>query len=466
MKYDAIIIGAGQAGPGIAITFAGEGKKVAVIEGDKLGGTCLNYGCRPTKALRASARVAHMARRAAEYGVNVGPVAVDFAAVMARKDDIIGGMQEGFRDYFENLDNVDIYRDYGHFVGTKDGLHQIQAGDTVLESEQVYINVGTRAVLPPIEGLNDVPHMTNVDILKLKELPQHLVIVGGSYIGLEFGQMFRRFGSEVTIIERSAHVASREDADVSEELETILKNEGVKLGTSSTAVAVRQSGDGNITVTCRDDETGNSVEFDGSHLLLATGRRPNSDKLNLGSVGVKTDARGYITVNGHFETNIPGIWALGDVNGRGAFTHTSYQDYEILIANHKAKSAEEERTVDGRVMAYAMFTDPPLGHVGMHEREARASGRNVLQAVWRMDSVSRAQLDTETEGIVKMHVDADTEEILGATFLGMQGDDVVAIVSNFMATGASYKVMRDALPVHPTISEFLPTILGALEPLN
>ncbi len=461
-EYDAIIIGAGQAGPGIASSFVGEGKRVAMAEGDKLAGTCLNYGCRPTKALRKSAEVAHNARRAVEYGVNVGPVTVDFKAVMARMRRIIGGMQEGTSDYFNNLDGLDIYYDYAHFAGTADGLHYVEVGDDTIAAPEVYINTGARAVVPNIDGIHDVEYMTNKELLAINELPQHMIIIGGSYIGLEFGQMFRRFGSEITIIESAPHVASREDTDISEAIETFLVQEGVQLVTNSDAIRVANDENGQIVVTVHNEEMDDTRDITGSHLLIATGRKPNSDKLNLASVGLETDERGYIVTNDRYETNVRGIWALGDVNGRGAFTHTSYQDYEIFMANRRG----EDRSADERYTTYAMFTAPPLGRVGMNEREARESGRNVLMATYEMKDVSRAQLDSETHGLIKVLVDADTEEILGAVTLGMQGDDVIAVFSNFMYTGASYKVMKNALPVHPTVAEFIPTILAGLKPLE
>ena len=461
MKYDAIVIGAGQAGPGVAVTIANEGKKVALVEGDKLGGTCLNYGCRPTKTLRMSARVAHMVRRAEEYGIKIDGMNVDFSAVMARKNDIIGGMQDGTKEYFTSLEGVDIYWEYGHFLESENGLHRVQVGDDILEASQVYINTGARALIPPIDGIEDVPYITNVGILDLDTLPEHLIIVGGSYIGLEFGQMFRRFGSEVTIIESASHIASHEDPDVSEAVADLLEGEGIQIYTNHRAVATATDGD-QIRVTIKNKTTDEENTITGSDLLIATGRKPNSDKLNLEAVGVETDDNGYIVTTPTYETNIEGIWALGDVNGRGAFTHTSVQDYEILVATMNGKL----RSADERFMTYAMFVDPPLGRVGMNETEARESGRNVLMAKYQMSDVSRAQLDSETEGLIKILVDADTEEIIGALFFGKHGDDMVQIISNFMYTGTSYKVMQNALPIHPTIAEFLPTILAELKPLE
>jgi pyruvate/2-oxoglutarate dehydrogenase complex dihydrolipoamide dehydrogenase (E3) component len=456
-RYDALMVGTGQAAPSMATALVKEGKRVALLEGDKIGGTCLNYGCRPTKALRASAKVAHMARRAAEFGINVGAVQVDFAAVMARKDNIIGGMQGGADNYYRNFDGLDVIDAYGHFVGKSSDLFQMQAGDALLEAPEVYLNVGTRPFVPPIEGLQDVPYLTNNELLSLTELPDHMIVIGGGYIGLEFGQMFRRFGSEISIIEGSKHLASREDDDISSAVEGILAEEGIRIYTEHRVVRVEATALGaRVHMT---DSAGVEKVIEGTHLLVAVGRVPNTDKLNLDAVGLTTDKRGFIQTDGHYATAVKGIWALGDINGRGAFTHTSYQDYEIALDNHNGGS----RSADERVTTYAMFTDPPLGRVGMTEREARQFGKRVLMSVWKMANISRAKLDSETQGLIKVLVDADSERIIGAATLGLHGDDLIQIFSNFMATGASYKVMQQALPVHPTVAEFLPTILGALK---
>jgi pyruvate/2-oxoglutarate dehydrogenase complex dihydrolipoamide dehydrogenase (E3) component len=463
MQYDAILIGSGQASGALAHALVGEGQRVALAEGRKLGGTCLNVGCRPTKALRASARVAYLARRAAEFGIHVGEVTVDFKAVMARKDAIIGAMHNRFDGIMRGTANLDIYDSFAHFVGTTDaGLHQVQVGEQVIESARVFINSGARAFIPPIDGIDRVPYLTNVELLALDELPTHLLVVGGGYIGLEFGQMFRRFGSEVTIIESNPHVAKNEDDDVGAALDALLRGEGVQIVNNVRAKAVAQAADGTIELTIEHKGSGERQIVRGSHLLVAVGRVPNSDTLNLGAVGVETDAKGFIKTTPHYETNIPGIWALGDVNGRGAFTHTAYQDYEILLDHLRGGT----RHADERYLTYGIFTDPPLGRVGMNEREARESGKNVLMAVYPLEYVSRARLESETHGLIKILVDADTEQILGALAFGMQCDDVIQIFSNFIYTGASYKVMRDALPAHPTIAEFIPTILGKLKPLS
>ena len=460
MDYDAIFIGAGQALPSFAAQLAKQGKKVAIVEKDRLGGTCLNYGCRPTKALRASALVAHTTRKAGEYGVNTGRVEVDFEKVMARKDSIIEPMQQGLDKSFAKMTGVELIYEPGQFESKKGNKFQLSAGDKLLTSNRVYINVGARARIPDIKGLDKIPFLTNKDILNLKKLPQHLMIIGGGYVGLEFGQMFRRFGSEVTIIQNQGQLLPKEDEDVAVEVNKVLKEEGIKILLNAKATSVESKANEIIELTVETPSGRSQVK--GSHLLVAAGRIPNSDTLNTASVGLKTDKHGYITVNDHLETNVPGIWALGDVNGRGAFTHTSYQDYEILLDNQEGGS----RAVSDRTMAYAVFIDPPLGRVGMNEQEARKCGRKMLMANYAMKDVTRAKLDSAPHGIIKVLVDKATEKITGALAFGMQGDDVIQVFSNFMATGASYKLMERAMPIHPTVAEFIPTILKSLKPLQ
>ncbi|MEM9954148.1 MAG: mercuric reductase [Chloroflexota bacterium] len=460
MKYDAIVIGAGQAGPSLAAFFANEGQKVALAEGSIMGGSCVNYGCTPTKTMRASARVAYQAKRASEYGINTGDVTVDFAKVMARKDDIVSNSRDGLTDWLESIDTLDIYREYAQFVGTEHGVHQIQVGDKIIEAERVYLNVGTHAFIPPIDGLGTVDYLDNVKLMGLTALPEHLVILGGSYIGLEIGQIFRRFGSDVTIIEHSSRVAVCEDEDVSAEIKRIMTDEGITIHTDSSARSVSQ--DDNVIAVTVSLSDGHEIQVSGSHLLVATGRVPNTDTLNLDAIGLETNQRGYIETNNQLETSVAGVFALGDINGRGAFTHTSYHDYEIVRDNWNG----ENRSADDRTMVYSMFIDPPLGRVGMTEQEARESGRNVLAMTHEAKNVSRAKEDSELNGLVKLIVDADTEEFLGATTFIMQGDDVVQVVSNYMATGASYKIMQQALPIHPTIAEYFPTWLSMLQPLD
>jgi pyruvate/2-oxoglutarate dehydrogenase complex dihydrolipoamide dehydrogenase (E3) component len=461
MKYDAIIIGAGQAGPPLAKAFAKQGQRVAVIEGDRLGGTCLNYGCLPTKALRASATTAHTVRRAKEYGVETGEISVDFQAAMKRMHQIVGKMRDSFSESLRSTGNLDVIDGYAHFVGTKDGLHQVEVNGEMHESERIYLNTGARAAVPPIDGIDQITPLTNVEILALKELPEHLIIVGGGYVGLEFGQMFLRFGSKVTIIESEKRILTNEDEDVAEAISEMLSEEGIEIITEHRVTKISKDGK-QIQVTIEAKDRKNET-ITGTHILIATGRGPNTDKLNLEAVGVKTDDKGYVSVNGKLETNVRGIWALGDINKRGAFTHTSYQDHEIVLANYEG---EEERSVDGRIMAYNIYIDPPFGKVGMSETEARKSGKKVLIAKQPVKDISRARLESRLTGVLKMLVDAETEQFLGAEIFGMEADEVIQVVSYFMHTGASYKVMKNALPIHPTIAETFPTVLGLLKPIE
>ena len=427
-----------------------DGKRVALIEMDRAGGTCLNHGCKPTKALRASAAVAHQARRAAEYGVNVGEVTVDFPAAMSRVRSIIDGLRDSLDGWLAGVAGLDQFHGTATVISDPAGQeHRVAVNDQQLTAEQLYLNLGARASRPPIPGLDTVEAMTEVELLALDSLPEHLVIIGGGYIGLEFGQMFRRFGARVTIITGS-RVAPREDEDVSGLLAEMLTDEGVDLVIGRPA-RVGQ-GKGGIDVEFADGRT-----VSGSHLLLATGRRSNSDLLGPDH-GIETDKRGFFTIDDRFQTSVKGVWALGDVNGHGAFTHTAYQDGQILL--------HPPRTVDGRVPIYALYTDPPLGRVGMTISEARASGRNVLQAEVPMSSVSRAILEGETTGLMRILVDGDTEEFLGATILGLHGDDLIQIIGTAMQAGVRYPAVRDALPIHPTMAEFIPSVLTSLKPLD
>ena len=454
--FDAIVIGAGQSGPGVANYLVSAGRKVALIEADKVGGTCLNRGCRPTKALRASARVAHLARTAGRHGVRTGDVTVDFAAVMARKDALIDGWVNGFADSLGHTDGLDLLYGEARFTGRSDAGFEIDVGGRTLTAPEVFLNVGTRATKPPIPGLDDVAWLDNDSVLHLDQLPEHLVILGGSYIGLEIGQLFGRFGSAVTVIEHGPTIAAREDPEISAEVARFLTAEGIEICTS-TAVERVESTDRGVRVHVAGGAT-----IDGSHLLVAIGRTPNTDRLDLDRIGLATDARGFIATDGVFRTAVDGIWALGDINGRGAFTHTSYQDYEILV-DHLSGG---DRTADGRIQTYAMFTDPPLGRIGMNEQEARASGRKVSKATVPMSAVTRAQLEGEIDGLVTILVDMESERFLGASVLGITGDEIVPIVSALMHADASYHVLAEMLPIHPTVAEFYPTILGGLEPLG
>lgn len=450
-QYDAIVIGAGQAGPSVAAALAAEGDHVLLVEMDRVGGTCLNHGCRPTKALRASAVVAHQARRAAAYGVYTGSVEVDFPTAIQRVHTLIDDMRDGLLSWLQGIDGLELDAGTATLIGDPAGReHRVAVGNQTHTTSRVYLDLGGRAAIPAIAGLDTVEHLTEVELLGLTVLPRHLVIVGGGYIGLEFGQMFRRFGSEVTILAGSG-IAAREDPDVAEALHDILTDEGVVIR-NTRPTQVEPDGSEIRVVT---DDGGQPVV--GSHLLVATGRTSNLDLLGPDH-GLATDERGFVRIGPRYETSLPGIWALGDVNGHGAFTHTAYQDSQILLS--------PSRTVTGRVTTYAMFTDPPLGRVGMTNAEARASGRTVLVAETPMSAVSRARLEGETAGLMRILVDADTEEILGATILGMQADDVVQIVGLALQAGISYPILRDALPIHPTIAEFLPSILQTLTPLE
>jgi pyruvate/2-oxoglutarate dehydrogenase complex dihydrolipoamide dehydrogenase (E3) component len=453
-EADAVIVGAGQAAPFLAVALAGRGQRVALVEAVQLGGTCINVGCTPTKTLRKSARVAHLARRAAEFGVQVGPVEVDFPAAMARMQQRVDAARAGLEKWVGGQPNIRLVKGWGAFRGRHGDAFELEAGSQLLRAPRVFLNTGGRASAPPIPGLEEVPYLDNVSLLQLRERPRHLLVIGGSYIGLEMAQIFRRLGSEVTVIETAPRITAREDPEVSASIAQFLADEGVRIHAGQPVQRVARDGEG-IAVELP------GLRVTGSHLLMATGRAPNTEKLNLAAVGLQADARGYLPTNGRLETAVPGIWALGDINARGAFTHTSYHDHEIVLANLDGG----DRSADGRTMAYAMFTDPPLGRVGMTEAQARESGRPVRVARHAMKDVSRAKEEGETAGLVKLLVDGETERFLGATFLGFGADEVVQVVSQFMATGASYRVMQQALPIHPTVAEFLPTILGKLEPL-
>ena len=448
--FDAIVIGAGQPGPGLAGALAGKGKKVALIEMDRPGGTCLNHGCKPTKALRASAAVAHQARRAGEYGVRTGEVTVDFTAAMDRIWSIIDGLRRSLSEWLNGVDNLELIDGPATLVSDpKAQAHQVLVDGRQLSAPEIYLNLGARASVPPLPGLDSVDVMTEVELLALRELPAHLVIVGAGYVGLEFGQMFRRFGAEVTII-NTGPVAAREDEDVCKMISDILTDEGVRI-IDGLAVKVGKHPNG-LEVELED---GRGIS--GSHLLMATGRRPNSDLLGPDH-GIDTDAQGFFKIDSRFKTSVPGIWALGDVNGHGAFTHTAYQDGQIL--------QDPSRSLDGRINTYALFTDPPLGRAGMTLREARASGRKVLKAEVPMTSVSRAILESETTGLIRVLVDGDTDEILGATVLGLHADDLIQLLGLAMQTGVRARHISQVLPIHPTVAESIPWILGSLSPLD
>ena len=453
--FDAIIIGTGQSGPALARRLAGAGQKVAVIERGRFGGTCINTGCTPTKTLVASAYAVHVARRGADYGFSTGEIKVDMKRVKARKDYVAGLSNKGVERSLKNLKNGTVYEGHARFVGP----HEVEVGGETLRADKIFINVGGRASIPPIPGLDQIKYLTNSSMMDVDFLPRHLLVLGGSYIGLEFGQMYRRFGSEVTIVEIGSRLIPREDEDVSQAVAGFLDREGVHVELNAKCLNLSKRGDDIVmALDCEDGKR----EIAGSHLLIATGRRPNTDDLGLDRAGIKQDARGYIEVDDELRTNVPGVWALGDCNGRGAFTHTSWNDFEIVSAN---LLDGDHRKVSDRIVAYALYTDPPLGRAGMTETEVRRSGRRALMAKIAMEDVSRAFEKGETEGFMKVLVDAESKQILGASFLGASGDEVIHCVLDTMYAKAPYTVVQRAMHIHPTVAEFIPTMLGDLAPL-
>jgi pyruvate/2-oxoglutarate dehydrogenase complex dihydrolipoamide dehydrogenase (E3) component len=455
-RFDAIIIGTGQAGPSLAGRFADAGMTVAIIERHKFGGTCVNTGCIPTKTLVASASAAHLARRGAEYGFAItGDVRVDMKRVKARKDEISGRSNRGVEEWLRGLKNITVIQGHARF----DSPGTVVVNDEVLQADKIFINVGGRASVPPLPGIHDVAFFTNSSMMDVDFLPEHLVIVGGSYIGLEFGQMYRRFGSEVTIIEMGPRLIGREDNDISETVRQILEAEGIQIRLNAKCISLANR-DSRIAVGVSCGE--GPPEAVGTHVLLAVGRTPNTSDLGLERAGVATDQRGYILVDDQLQTNVPGVWALGDCNGRGAFTHTSYNDYEIVADN--LLNADHRRISD-RIPTYALFTDPPLGRCGMTDDEIRKSGRAALSAKLPMSRIGRAVEKGETQGFIKISVDADSKQILGAAILGVGGDEVVHVLLDVMYARAPYTVIQRAMHIHPTVAEFLPTVLSKLEAL-
>jgi pyruvate/2-oxoglutarate dehydrogenase complex dihydrolipoamide dehydrogenase (E3) component len=455
-QFDAIIIGTGQAGPSLARKLAAAGQRVAIVERKFFGGTCVNTGCTPTKTLVASAYAAHMARRGADFGVRTGDVSVDMQAVKARKDYVSGLSRKGVEHSLKNTEGCTVYEGHGRF----ESHNVVAVGDHRLTASRIFINVGGRALVPPIPGLDQVPYLTNSSLLDIDFLPSHLVVLGGSYIGLEFAQVYRRFGSRVTVIELAPRLVAREDEDVSAAIRSFLEAEGVEIRVSSKVVGVQKRG---AYVAVEIERGGMTSTITGSHLLLAIGRRPNTDDLGLEQAGVAVDTRGFITVDDELRTNVPGIWALGDCNGRGAFTHTSYNDFEIVAAN---LLGNETRRASDRIPAYALYTDPPLGRAGMTEKEVRKSGKPALIATMQMEDVSRAFEKGETQGFMKILVDRDSRQILGASFLGLSGDEIVHSVLDLMYAKAPYTVLQNAVHIHPTVSELIPTMIGDLRELQ
>ncbi len=455
--FDAIVIGAGQAGPALAVRCGKQGLKTAIVERHRFGGTCVNNGCVPTKTMIASARAAHVARHAGTFGVWVeGPVRVDMARVMARKDAIVRQSRDGVRSWLDGASNVTVIEGHAQFIGP----HRLRVGDRELEAPRIFINVGGRAAVPlDMPGIGDVPTLNNERVMHLDRLPEHLIVVGGSYIGLEFAQMFRRFGSRVTVVEAGPRLIAREDEDVSAAIREILAGEGVEFRLDATCIALQRQGDG---VAVAVDCSAGSPRVEGSHILLATGRVPNTHDLGLQAAGILADARGYIGVDEGLATNVEGVYALGDCNGRGAFTHTSWNDYEMVAANLFDGGT---RRLSERIPAYALFVDPPLGRVGMTEAQVRASGRPALVAKLPMTRVGRAREMGETAGFMKIAVAADTREILGAAILGVHGDEVIHAVLEVMTARLPHTVINRGLHIHPTVSELLPTLLEGLAPM-
>ncbi len=454
-SHDAIIIGSGQAGNPLAQKLADLGWSVALVEREHLGGTCVNTGCTPTKTMIASAQVAHYARHAGRWGVRTGEVSVDLPAVVARKERVVNQWRAGQEKKVRERPTLRLYRGAARFVGPR----QVRVGDDVLDGKRVFINTGTRPAVPPLEGLDRVRYLTNASLLDLRELPEHLLVLGGGYIGLEFGQMFRRFGSRVTVVHRGTEVLPREDADVAGELRRALEAEGIRFLLDARATRVEER-DGRPVLTV---EAGRREELHGSHLLVATGRRPNTDDLGLEAAGVEVTREGFVRVNNRLETTAPGVWALGDVKGGPAFTHISFNDYQIVYAN---LVEDKDLTTDHRPVPYAVFTDPQLGRVGLTEREARASGRKLKIGTMPVAWVARAIERDETAGLMKIVVDADTDRILGAAVLSAEGGELVQILGFVMLAGAPSALLKGAVYIHPTLAEGFWTLLEQVRPAS
>ena len=449
--FEAIIIGAGQAGPPLANRLSAAGQRVALVERKLFGGTCVNTGCMPTKTLIASARAAHVARRAADFGVQIsGPIGMDMQVVKARKDKVTLDARQGVESWLKGMAGCTVFEGHAQF----ESAHSLRVGDALLTAERIFLNVGGRAAIPDLPGIHDVPYLTNTSMMDLAELPRHLVIVGGSYIALEFAQMYRRFGSQVTVIERGPRIVSREDEEVAGAVQAILEREGIAFHLNADGIRFARRG-AEIAVGIRA-----GTEVVGSHVLIAVGRRPNTDALQLDKAGVALDKRGYITVDEQLRSNVPHIWALGDCNGRSAFTHTAYNDFEIVAANLLDGAS---RRLSDRVDTYALYIDPPLGRAGLSEAQARQAGHDVRVGMRPMGRVGRAVEKAETDGFMKIVVDEKTQAILGATILGVGGDEAIHSILDMMAAKAPYPVLQQAMHIHPTVAELIPTLLGELK---
>lgn len=454
-NFDAIIIGAGQAGPSLAGRLTRAGMKVALIERKFFGGTCVNTGCMPTKTLVASAYAAHVARRAADYGVITNsPIGIDMKRVQARAAEVTLNARSGLESWLRSMEGCTVIEGQARF----ESANTVRVGEQLLNAPRIFINVGGRANVPNMPGVKQVPFLTNTSILQIDFVPKHLVVVGGSYIGLEFAQMFRRFGAQVTVVEQSERLIGREDEDVSLAIASIFENEGIALRTHAECISLAPHAQGvEVHVSCKQG----APTVVGSHVLLAVGRTPNTHDLGLDRAGIEVDARGYIKVDEQLQTNVAGVFALGDCNGRGAFTHTSYNDYEIVAAN---LLDGEQRRVSQRILAYALYIDPPLGRVGLTEKQARASGKSLLIGTRPMSKVGRAVEKGETQGFMKVIVDADSKRILGASILGVGGDEAIHGVIDVMNADVPYTKLQQAVPIHPTVSELIPTVLGDMQP--
>jgi pyruvate/2-oxoglutarate dehydrogenase complex dihydrolipoamide dehydrogenase (E3) component len=454
--FDAIVIGAGQAGPSLAARCGQAGMRVALVERHLLGGTCVNSGCYPTKTLLASARAMHLARRGEEFGFETGPIRVDMGRVMARMNGIVDAARAGMESWVRRMQGVEWITGHARFTAPR----TVRVGERELTAGKIFINVGGRAARPPLEGIATVPTLDNVSVLRLQEVPKHLVVVGGSYIGLEFAQIMRRFGAQVSVVERSPRLLPREDADVAAEVQAILEREGVRLHLASECIALAP-GESGVRVRAHCEPRDEWIE--GSHVLLAIGRTPNTDDLGLEAAGVRTDRRGFIEVDDQCRASAEGVWAVGECNGRGAFTHTAWNDHEIVAAN---VLDGESRSLRERLPCYALFIDPPLGRAGMNEEEVRATGRPALVGKRPMQNVGRAKEAGETQGFMKVLVDAQTRKILGASILGVAADEVIHVLLDATAAGTTAAALARTMHIHPTVAELIPTLLQELQELG